>query len=315
MVRFETEPGRQLQIDFVVFRRGALPLRAFTAELGYSRYAYVEFTDNERGETLVACLERALHYFGGVPMHVLCDNPKTIVIERNAYGEGLHRYQKAWLDFAKHYGVASSCARRIERRRKARSSDSIATCVNRSSIRCRRRKPISSTSPWPIERVRLWLDEVANCRIHATLKERPVDRFAIERHALRAAAAAVRRSATRHAGAGRHRRSDADRIVATSPIDLRPCCPGDRRMIDLERIDDLCQRLALGTMATHLAHVAEEAARKEWSYQEFFERLLQAEHRERQERSRARLPRPPAFQRSRRSSNTISTSRPALPKR
>jgi hypothetical protein len=28
--RFETEPGRQLQIDFVVFRRGELPLRAFT---------------------------------------------------------------------------------------------------------------------------------------------------------------------------------------------------------------------------------------------------------------------------------------------
>jgi transposase len=42
IVRFETEPGRQLQIDFVVFRRGELPLRAFTAELGFSRYSYVE---------------------------------------------------------------------------------------------------------------------------------------------------------------------------------------------------------------------------------------------------------------------------------
>src|SRR5271155_3184462 len=60
-------------------------------------------------------------------------------------------------------------------------------------------------------------------------------------------------------------------------------------MMDLERIDDLCQRLAMGTMATHLAHVAEEAVRKEWSYQEFFERMLQAEHRERQERSRVLL--------------------------
>ncbi len=60
-------------------------------------------------------------------------------------------------------------------------------------------------------------------------------------------------------------------------------------MMELERIDDLCQRLALGTMATHLAHVAEEAVRREWSYQEFFERMLQAEHRERQERSRILL--------------------------
>lgn len=65
--RFETPPGKQLRIDFVVFRRGSSPLRAFTAELGYSRYPYVEFTDNERAETLIACLERAFHWFGGVP--------------------------------------------------------------------------------------------------------------------------------------------------------------------------------------------------------------------------------------------------------
>ncbi|MDQ2679554.1 MAG: IS21 family transposase, partial [Candidatus Eremiobacteraeota bacterium] len=62
IVRFETEPGLQLQIDFVDFRRGLSPLRAFTAELGYSRYSYVEFTDNERAETLIACLERALQF-------------------------------------------------------------------------------------------------------------------------------------------------------------------------------------------------------------------------------------------------------------
>jgi len=60
-------------------------------------------------------------------------------------------------------------------------------------------------------------------------------------------------------------------------------------MIDLQRIDNLCQRLAMGTMATHLGHVAEEAVRKDWSYQEFFERMLLAEHRERQERSRVIL--------------------------
>jgi transposase len=81
IVRFETDPGKQLQIDFVDFRRGLLPLRAFTAELAYSRYAFVEFADNERTETLVACLERALEFFGGITEHVLCDNPKTILIE------------------------------------------------------------------------------------------------------------------------------------------------------------------------------------------------------------------------------------------
>lgn len=66
-------------------------------------------------------------------------------------------------------------------------------------------------------------------------------------------------------------------------------------MMELERIDDLCQRLALGTMATHLPHVAEEAARNELSFHAFFERLLQAEHRERQERSRTILTRTAGF--------------------
>ncbi len=49
-------------------------------------------------------------------------------------------------------------------------------------------------------------------------------------------------------------------------------------MNGLDKIEDLCQRLAMGTMATQLTHVSEEAARCEWSYQEFFERLLLAEN-------------------------------------
>ncbi len=66
-------------------------------------------------------------------------------------------------------------------------------------------------------------------------------------------------------------------------------------MLDLQRIEDLCQRLALGTMATHLPHVAEDAARKELSFQGFFEQLLLAEHRDRQERSPTLLTRTAGF--------------------
>lgn len=66
-------------------------------------------------------------------------------------------------------------------------------------------------------------------------------------------------------------------------------------MIELERINDLCQNLAMGTLATHLAHNAEEAVRRDWSYQEFFERILQAEYRERQERSRVQLTKTAGF--------------------
>jgi DNA replication protein DnaC len=66
-------------------------------------------------------------------------------------------------------------------------------------------------------------------------------------------------------------------------------------MIELERIGDLCQRLMLGTMATHVPHVAEEAVRSDLSFQAFFERVLLAEQRERQERSRTLLTRTAGF--------------------
>jgi transposase len=184
VVRFETEPGQQLQVDFVVFRRGSSPLRAFTAELGYSRYAYVEFTDDERTETLVACLERALQFFGGVPAHVLSDNPKTIVLERDAYGGGLHRYNGALLDFAKHYGMQIKlCAPyraqtkgKVERfHRYLRESFFNPLQAGRAEI---------LDAAIANREVRQWLDEVANRRIHATLKERPLERFLVERKAL-----------------------------------------------------------------------------------------------------------------------------------
>jgi transposase len=41
VVRFETPMGEQLQVDWVEFRKGAQPLHAFCATLGYSRASYV----------------------------------------------------------------------------------------------------------------------------------------------------------------------------------------------------------------------------------------------------------------------------------
>jgi len=45
-------------------------------------------------------LREALDYFGGVPEQVLFDNAKTIVIERDAYGAGLHRWNDRLLKLA-----------------------------------------------------------------------------------------------------------------------------------------------------------------------------------------------------------------------
>ena len=74
VVRFETEPGQQMQVDWAVFRRGKVPLSAFVAALGWSRHTYVEFVTNEQFATLKACHEHAFEYLQGVPKDVLYGN-------------------------------------------------------------------------------------------------------------------------------------------------------------------------------------------------------------------------------------------------
>ena len=86
LVRFETEPGKQMQVDFVVLRRGRDRLSGFVATLGYSRQTFVYFVTDETIETVLACLRRTFEAFDGVPQHVLFDNMKTVVLERDAYG-------------------------------------------------------------------------------------------------------------------------------------------------------------------------------------------------------------------------------------
>lgn len=75
-------------------RRGRDRLLACVATLCYSRASFVRFTVSEDAITLCSCLGEALTYFGGVPAHVLLDNPSTMVTERDAYGEGEHRFHR-----------------------------------------------------------------------------------------------------------------------------------------------------------------------------------------------------------------------------
>jgi transposase len=104
VIRFETEPGEQMQVDWAVIRRGSNRLSVFVATLGWSRAIYVEFVTDERVETLIEAHENAFLAFGGTPREVLYDNMRTVVQERHAYGRGRHRFHPGFLDFARHCG-------------------------------------------------------------------------------------------------------------------------------------------------------------------------------------------------------------------
>lgn len=153
LVRFETAPGEQMQADFTYVRRGRYPLLAFVATLGYSRASFVRFTVGEDTQTLCSCLRESLIYFGGVPEHVLLDNPKTVVIERDFYGEGQHRFNRELLEVAEEFGFRPRLCRPYRPRRRrtlhiaSRVDDGAGISLGRLG-RYRPPTPLTSRAPW-----------------------------------------------------------------------------------------------------------------------------------------------------------------------
>lgn len=79
VVRFETQPGEQMQVDWVEFHKGKDPLYAFCATLGFSRVSFVVFVTNMTVDTLIECHEKAFAAFGGVPKKALYDKLKAVI--------------------------------------------------------------------------------------------------------------------------------------------------------------------------------------------------------------------------------------------
>lgn len=187
VVRFETPPGRQMQADFTHVRRGRNPLIAFVATLGYSRASWVRFTADETAETLLGCLRGAIDYFGGVPEHVLFDNAKSIIIKRDAYGEGQHQWHAGLRSMAKDYGFVPRVCRPYRARTKGKVErfngylkGSFLVPLAASLKTAGLQLDVASANA----HVGRWLTEVANARIHATTRERPDKRLAEEQAVL-----------------------------------------------------------------------------------------------------------------------------------
>ena len=92
-----------MQVDFTTIRRNNSTLKAFVATLGYSRATFATFYDHECTAACTDGLENAFKIFAGVHQDILFDNAKTIMIERDAYQEGQHKWNPKLLDCAKKY--------------------------------------------------------------------------------------------------------------------------------------------------------------------------------------------------------------------
>ena len=91
MVRFEGVAGEFAQFDFgqadVRLLDGRKQRIHFAAyRLKYSRWVWVVIVPDERIESLVRALLLCFEHAGGVPLRVVFDNPKTVVLGRDEHG-------------------------------------------------------------------------------------------------------------------------------------------------------------------------------------------------------------------------------------
>ena len=194
VVRFETAPGVQLQVDFTTIKRGQQTLKAFVATLGYSRASYVRFTETERQEDWLDGIAGALEYFGGVPQEILFDNAKCIMIQRDAYGDGQHQWNKKLLDQAKDFGYRPRACRPYRAKTKGKV-ERFNSYLKQSFITplaaTLKQTGLALTVDAANAHVGPWLMDIAHQRIHGTTQVKPQIRLDEERHVLSALPARV----------------------------------------------------------------------------------------------------------------------------
>jgi transposase len=127
VVRFETPPARQAQVDFAHFRFPWGVRYALLVVLGYSRLLWLGFFPRQDMRVLQVGLEQAFSFFGGVPQELLFDQMRA-VIQRDLRPEGGRLVENAeFLRFSAHWGFRARACRPIGRRRRARWSGLSAT--------------------------------------------------------------------------------------------------------------------------------------------------------------------------------------------
>lgn len=184
LIRFETEPGEQMQVDWAEFGK---KFSAFIAILGYSRLGYVEFVDNEKIESLLNCHENAFDFFEGVPKNILYDNMKTVVIARNKYGINLHKFNPRLWDFAKRYKFIPSLCKPYRAKTKGKVERFIHylrySFYNPLISKFKQNNLQPDLIVLNNEVIR-WLKEQANQRIHATTDKIPYEVWQLEKEHL-----------------------------------------------------------------------------------------------------------------------------------
>ena len=182
-VRFETEPGHQMQIDFgekwVVLQGLRTKVHVLTAVLGYSRRIFAKVFLSERQDDWREGIAEAFRHFEGVPQTLLCDNARALVTDRDDVS-GEVRFNPAFLLFCRDWEVTPRACRPYRARTKGKVESGVKY-VKRNGLAGRGFESFAVLEA----HLARWSARVDR-RVHKTTREKPEDRFErLERAALR----------------------------------------------------------------------------------------------------------------------------------
>lgn len=171
-------PGECAQVDWgsygsIRIGEASRRLSFFVMVLCYSRQMYVEFTVSQTMEHFLDCHANAFAAFGGVPARIMVDNLKSAVLQHPRGQEAV--YNPRYLDFAKHYGFAVTACGVRKPNEKGRVENAVGY-VKKNLLAGLDLPDFRALAP----AVKLWLDTVANVRIHGETRKQPVEMLAEE---------------------------------------------------------------------------------------------------------------------------------------
>ncbi len=174
-VRFETEPGKQLQSDWgeamAEVAGQEVKVHFIVNELGYSRRFHFWCTDREDAEHTYEGLIRSFEYLGGVPQEVLVDNQKSAVLQ--ASNSGHPKFNERFVDLAGHYGFIPRACRPHRPRTKGKDERMVAHIQHNFFVRYPRFESWVHVN----QLAEQWLREEADLRLQSTVKEIVAERF------------------------------------------------------------------------------------------------------------------------------------------
>jgi transposase len=178
VVRFETPPAHQAQVDFAEFRFPWGKRYALVVVLGYSRLLWLRFYERQDMRTLFTGLEAAFAFFGGVPKELLFDQMRAVITRDLRLESGQLVHNEEFLRFAAHWGFTARACRPYRAKTKGKVERPIRYVrenfvygrefLNDADLDCQRER---------------W-QEKANGRLHGTTREVPRLRFLHEEQPL-----------------------------------------------------------------------------------------------------------------------------------